>query len=271
MAIWRLINSGPASPYENMAYDESLFYNYERHQKPTLRIYSWCYPSFSLGFSQKAADSLYLDRFRDKKVSFVRRITAGGILLHDHDITYSVICSQKDLGSCFGVKESFKHICGFLINFYEKLGLKAYFCGDVNKKTSGLSSVFCLDSFQDYDILIGSKKIGGNAQRRKKDLILQHGSIPFRLDFTKIREFIKGDLPALEAKTASLNELICNQGGLDALLGLFTESFQETLSCRLAESEPTDSETQFAHFLEKEKYSSFSWNVCGITPALSLV
>jgi len=38
-------------------------------------------------------------------------------------------------------------------------------------------SQFCQQGFEPYDILIDGKKVGGNAQRRSKDVIFQHGSI----------------------------------------------------------------------------------------------
>ena len=38
-------------------------------------------------------------------------------------------------------------------------------------------SAYCQEGFEPYDILVDGKKIGGNAQRRSKDTIFQHGSI----------------------------------------------------------------------------------------------
>ena len=37
---------------------------------------------------------------------------------------------------------------------------------------------FCQVGFEAYDIIVDGNKIGGNAQKRNKKLIFQHGSIP---------------------------------------------------------------------------------------------
>ena len=41
-------------------------------------------------------------------------------------------------------------------------------------------SQLCQEGFEPYDIIINNKKIGGNAQKRTKEVIFQHGSIPIK-------------------------------------------------------------------------------------------
>ena len=258
---WRLINSGPKNPYYNMALDESLFLNYSILQKPTLRIYSWRMPSFSVGFSQDADAVLDVDRCKREGIDFVRRISGGGILYHDSELTYSIVCAQSDLGEFLSVKESFKAICSFIIRFYQKLGLKPYFSCESGFPYSKERADFCLSSFQDYDITIAGKKIGGNAQKRSSNVIFQHGSIPIRLNFALIKKFIKQDLSCIEDKATYLDELIDLKLLLEDGISLLTDSFRESLSCEFEKAGPAVWELKHAFLLEKQKYRTIEWNI----------
>lgn len=76
-------------------------------------------------------------------------------------------------------------------------------------------SPFCQVGFEAYDIIVNGRKIGGNAQKRAKNVIFQHGSIPIKsikndekygasledfsinLDFDMVSPILLGDrLPA---------------------------------------------------------------------------
>jgi lipoate-protein ligase A len=82
------------------------------------------------------------------------------------------------------VKQSYEYICEFILNFYKNLGLNPNWAKDILPDSLSHSS-FCQEGFEPYDIIIEDKKIGGNAQKRTKNLILQHGSIPIKTDKRK--------------------------------------------------------------------------------------
>ena len=159
----------------NMDFDKSLFENFSK--TPIFRLYSWEENSFSLGRFQKEED------IKDKKkfgTSYARRITGGGLLLHGFDISYTIILPVSFLGRK-SVKESYEYLCSFLLHFYKNLGLHVEYAKDI--MTENLSrSFFCQEGFEAYDMICQDKKIGGNAQRRTKQLIFQHGSIPIKND-----------------------------------------------------------------------------------------
>lgn len=181
---FRLISSDTASAKINMATDDALVKSYEEFDKPILRLYSW-EDSFTLGVSQKLEDYTHLSEYKN---NCAKRITGGGVLFHGHDLSYCLILPVSYM-SGLSVKESYEKICTFLLAFYKSLGLNAIYAkDDLNINLS--KSNFCQVGFEAYDILVNGIKIGGNAQRRTKKLIFQHGSIPIKKikDENKINE-----------------------------------------------------------------------------------
>lgn len=171
---FRLIHSGTLSARENMAIDRVLFNNYAQINKPILRVYTWK-KSFTYGVSAKISEIKNKKELLLYGDNFSKRMTGGGILFHGNDISYSLVIPVSYMGS-LNVKLSYEKICQFLLDFYKSLGKDAIYAKD-DKSIMKSSSEFCQLGFEDYDILIDGKKIGGNAQRRTKEMIFQHGSI----------------------------------------------------------------------------------------------
>ncbi len=170
---WRFIDSPTLSAEENMAIDESLL----TEKKPTFRLYTWEENSFSIGRFQKIEDVQDWQKYGKK---WAKRVTGGGLLLHGFDVSYTIVVPTESLGRR-SVKKSYEYLCGFLLSFYKDLGLKTNWAKDIYADSLTKSS-FCQVGFEPYDIIIDGKKIGGNAQKRTRDLILQHGSIPLKKD-----------------------------------------------------------------------------------------
>jgi lipoate-protein ligase A len=123
---WRLILDDKLDGPYNMAADETLLCAYEVTRIPLIRIYGWQRAYISLGYNQKPEQVLREGCF----IPFVRRLTGGAAILHDHEITYSLCCSRQDLSLPEGVKDSYRVLCSFLIEFYRRLGLSARFARD---------------------------------------------------------------------------------------------------------------------------------------------
>ncbi len=175
---WRFVDSPSLSAKENMAIDESLLL--ECKDIPVFRLYSWEPNCFSIGRFQKIEDVEDWQRYGKK---WAKRITGGGLLLHGFDVSYAVVMPINLLGKR-SVKESYEYICKFILNFYKNLGLNPNWAKDIFANSLSHSS-FCQEGFEPYDIIIEGKKIGGNAQKRTKNFILQHGSIPIKTDKRK--------------------------------------------------------------------------------------
>lgn len=170
---FRFILSNKLDAKTNMNIDKALANNFKENDLPIFRLYTW-ENSFTVGLSQ---DVNQYPKLKEKyKNNCAKRITGGGVLFHGHDLSYSLILPSNDLEG-LSVKQSYEKICKFLLKFYKGLGLNACFAKDLDFITLSKSE-YCQVGFEAYDILVNGKKIGGNAQKRSKKMIFQHGSIP---------------------------------------------------------------------------------------------
>lgn len=196
MRTFKLIRSLPASAAYNMALDEKIFTRYLEDGVPVLRVYRWQSPSFTYGVSQSPESEIDMPRCVSDGVGVAKRMTGGGILFHHDELTYSFVCGKEDVGEPKNIFVAYREICAFLIRFYESFGFKATFALESEGfKDKCAPSALCSASYEKYDILINGKKIGGNAQKRRRQVIFQHGSIPFRIDWEFVRRYVKS-LPA---------------------------------------------------------------------------
>jgi lipoate-protein ligase A len=209
MTTFRLIRSLPASATQNMALDEKIFKRYLVDAMPVFRIYSWQAPAFTYGFSQDPKSQIDLVACATDKVELAKRITGGGILFHADEITYSFACSKSDVRESEGVFVEYRNLCGFLIRFYESLGLSADFAlrqADFKKRCA--PHELCSAAYEKYDIVIGGKKIGGNAQKRNRQAIFQHGSIPLSINWDFVRKYTHSLPDDISTYATSLGDVL---------------------------------------------------------------
>ncbi len=265
---WRFIDSGPLDGPTNMALDEALLSSFDPAvSSPVFRLYGWNPPAFSIGRFQDAEKTLDAGKCRDAGIETVRRMTGGGIIYHADEITYSIVCAQKHISGIRSVKETFRKLCFFLLQVYRKLGLDAGFVVDRDPRGArlGRRTAICFAGKEEYDIIFGGRKIGGNAQRRIKDVIFQHGSIPLSNCLAEAMSYVlESEKPALlELETASLGELgiVPDRGTLKNILA---ESFENNLEISLIPSGFDEDELRTMKHLRENKYSSAAWNREGI-------
>lgn len=253
--VWRLIIDSDGDGFYNMAKDEAIFSFYQKARIPTLRIYSWSNPFITLGYFQTPSRVLKIENLKKNKIEFTRRITGGFAILHFYEITYSLSLSYRDLNLPRGVKDSYFILTSFILNFYKRLGIKnthfAYHLSNSSKETN-----FCFASFEPYDILIEGKKIGGNAQYRRKELIFQQGSIPLRLDFSLIEKLINVKKPL---KAQGLNYFLNKELDKEELKYKLAQAFEEEFGVNLILTQLSEEEKAKVKNLVEEKYTQGFW------------
>lgn len=192
MRRFRLIRSRSADAIYNMALDKKIFDRYMEDGIPVFRVYGWKSASFTYGVSQKPENEIDIKRCALDSIRIAKRMTGGGVLFHHNEITYSLVCAKEDIGEPDGVFVSYRRICAFLIHFYRSLGLDASFALEAKDfKNRCASHELCSASREKYDILINGKKIGGNAQKRKRRAVFQHGSVPLIVDWEFMRRYVR--------------------------------------------------------------------------------
>ena len=187
----QLLIDPPADGAWNMAVDEALLDRAATDGQAALRFYQWRRPTLSLGYFQPYAD-------REKHApsataAVVRRLSGGGSLVHDHELTYSLClpASHPLARQSTGVYEM---VHRGLIAALESLGLDAQFHGRNCPPTDDYAEPFlCFARRTSYDIVMmpvspsstsdfpqpafTPAKIAGSAQRRSGGALLQHGGV----------------------------------------------------------------------------------------------
>ena len=236
MKLFRLIRSPILGAARNMAVDGIIYQRYLEDGIGVLRLYRWEAPSFTFGFSQKPEELLDLEACAKDDIGVAKRITGGGLLFHDDEITYSFACSKSDINEAPGVLVDYRNICRFLLRFYETLGLCPVFAlQEPDFKDKSVPHEICSAAYEKYDIVIDGRKIGGNAQKRNRQMIFQHGSIPIRVNWEKARRYFKpaaATVPIMATCLAQeLNPLpdraVLEQKLLDAFSAVFEVTFKE--------------------------------------------
>jgi lipoate-protein ligase A len=271
--VWRYIDSGNCSPAFNMALDEVLL---EWHSKgkipPTIRFYGWDPATLSIGYFQKVEKEINLEAVKKYQLGFVRRPTGGRGVLHDKELTYSVIVSEEHPEMPRTVTEAYRVISEGILQGFKNLGLDAYFAiPRTNEEKQGLKSprsAVCFDAPSWYELVVEGRKVAGSAQTRQKGVILQHGSILLDLDEDLLFDLFKYPNDrvrermqrAFKNKAVAANTLREKPVTIEEAKKAFKEGFENGLNIELAPYELTSEELEYVEQIAKEKYESEEWN-----------
>lgn len=265
---WRLIDTGPCSGVENMAIDEALFRCFDPScSAPVLRLYGWQPAALSLGRFQKASDDLDLQHCEADGLTVVRRITGGGAIFHADELTYSLVCAPQQIPTAASVKDSFRALTSFLLGFYRALGLQAGYAVDLAPAGSSLGArtPLCFAGRENYDIVLSGRKIGGNAQRRSRQVIFQHGSIPLQNRVGQGVQYLKIRPQGVEQTATCL----ADEGiavDCDQLKQTLLQQFARQLGTVVQPDRLTVQEQVLSERLKHEKYVVDCWNLEGKEP-----
>lgn len=247
MNKFRLVRSLPAGAEYNMSLDREIFSRYLKDRRPVLRLYGWSGPSFTYGISQTPENIINLSACASDGIGVAARMTGGGVLFHNDEITYSFVCSKSDIGEPQGVFVSYRQICSFLVRFYESIGLKASFAlQDKGFNDRCAPSELCSASFEKYDIVISGRKIGGNAQKRSREVIFQHGSIPIKIDWGFVSRYLKSLPQGISSSVTTLSDEAAVSIDRDYLTDKLIKAFGAEFRADFIEEDRTVYETCMA-------------------------
>ena len=160
-----------SSPEENLACDETLLESAERGPGfELLRVWEPMTYFVVVGYSNRAATEANLPFCKANDIPVLRRCTGGGTVLQGPGcINYSLIVRISD-----GPFQSIPGTNAFILKCHE-----AAFTALLQKP---------VELAGETDLAIGGLKISGNAQRRKKQFLLFHGTLLLQLDLSLVEK-----------------------------------------------------------------------------------
>ncbi len=271
--VWRFIDSGNSSPAFNMALDEALLdWHSEGKIPPVIRFYGWEPASLSIGYFQKVEKEIDLEAVKAHGLGFVRRPTGGRGVLHDHELTYSVIVSEDHPEMPKTVTEAYRVISEGILKGFHQLGLEAYFAvPKTDEERSALKnprSAVCFDAPSWYELVVEGRKVAGSAQTRQKGVILQHGAILLDLDEDKLfslfkypNERVKERMKsAFKNKAVAINDISPRRITVEEAKEAFYKGFAEGLNIELESYQLSEEELEYVNKIAKERYENDEWN-----------
>lgn len=269
--IWNFINTGSKNPYYNMAMDEALLNFVSRGEiDPVIRFYTWNPATLSIGYFQRLQKEIDIDKVKEKGYGLVRRQTGGRGVLHDKELTYSVIVPESHANMPSTVTEAYKIISQGLLEGFKNLGFETYFAIPRSKeerdKLKQPRSSVCFDAPSWYELVVEGRKIAGSAQTRQKGVILQHGSILQDIDIDDLFDMFIFKNERLKAKmkenfvqkAVAINDISNQHITLNEMENAFKSGFKKGLNIDFKPLELTEKQKEEVQELE-EKYRSEAW------------
>lgn len=254
---WRLVREESLTGPMCMALDAVAAETAAAGGPRTVRVYQWDPSTLSLGYrtDPTGVDWGFCER---EGIDVVRRPTGGGAIYHDRagDVSYSVVAPADELPG--DLLATYELLCEPLLTACERLGVPAGFA-DREHESIYEPACYLRAIHPAHDVTYDGRKLSGNAQYRRKDSVIQHGSLTFsaRPERT-LACFVDPD-----ATTEQFTDRVC---GLDEYTDASRAEVVETLEGALAEwcdadeGGWTDAELERAREVAREKYADPSWN-----------
>lgn len=269
---WHYINSGKCKGSFNMALDEALL---EWHSKgeigPVLRFYEWAPATLSIGYFQSVSKEIEMTQLHKHGLDIVRRPTGGRGVLHEEELTYSVIVGEDYPNMPETVTEAYRVISGGLLEGFKNLGLDAYFSipnsDEEQQNLKKPKSAVCFDAPSWYELVVEGKKVAGSAQTRQKGVILQHGAILLSLDEEKLISLFKYKSEeirekmriGLREKAVAIDRLSERQVSSEEAARAFSKGFEKALNIQLEPYELSEAQLAYVKEIEEKKYANDAW------------
>jgi lipoate-protein ligase A len=245
---WRLVLDGQRDGVWNMAVDRAIqLVHSEGSAPPTLRLYGWRAATVSLGRFQRAEPDL-VDRCWRSGVGIVRRPTGGRGVLHDDEVTYSIVAGARD-GLPRGVSDSYRYLCAGVIDAYVQLGVGAELA---TRKRGTRHDAACYLHATTADVSVGSAKLAGSAQVWQGETCLQHGSFTRTRDIEResyVFGLDRAESIRLEETTATLDDLLGRAPDISTVRDGVAAGFSRALGVSMLEGELEEAEVEIARTL----------------------
>jgi len=273
---WRLIHEEARPGPLQMALDEVAAETAAAGGPATLRTYRWEPSCLTLGRHQdpETVDWACCER---EGIDVTRRQTGGGGIYHDAraDVAYSIAVPAESVPG--ELLDCYHLLCEPILDAFERLGIDADYVGEAVPELYH-PACYLRELHPAHDVVAGGeradaaddrrgkpRKVAGNAQYRKREAVIQHGSLSFSVDAERHLGVFR-DPPVTPA---AFRERVV---GMEELVDVERANAVATVEAALAEwagatpeatVEPdgswTDTELERAEELAAEKYRDEEW------------
>jgi lipoate-protein ligase A len=238
----RLIDDSAAAGSWNMAVDQALLRTVDASAQPVLRFYRWSPPALSLGYFQAAAERV--EHSASRSCDLVRRVTGGGAILHDRELTYSLIVPLTSRWSRDHLA-LYEQVHASVIDALSGFGIRGDLVGREGIPDSS-HRFLCFERRSPGDLVVGDTKICGSAQRRLGRAILQHGSILLARS-------------PLAPELAGIAEVAGKRLDDAELAQILLERLADRLDLAIQPSQLDQSELVLAHEIRQNQFAHADW------------
>ena len=269
---WRLIREERRPGPMQMALDEVAAETVAAGGPSTVRVYGWEPSCLSLGYGQDpdTVDWAFCER---EGIDVTRRQTGGGGIYHDArgDVAYSIAVPASEVPG--ELLDCYHLLCRPILDAFDALGLDVDY---VDQAVSELYHPACYlrELHPAHDMVargggdaepVSGRKIAGNAQYRKRDAVIQHGSISYAVDAARhLGTFADPPVTAeaFEERVVGIDELAdvdraAAVQAVEASLAAWVETNPEATLDR--DGTWTDEEIDRARELVATKYRDDDW------------
>ena len=254
---WRVLADEPLPGAANMARDHALA-TVARPGTGTLRLYRWSPATLSFGRNEPVTVGYRELLRRHPRMEVVRRPTGGRAVIHDRELTYSVVLPLR---ACGGLRAAYGTINEALLAGLRGLGVGAE---RANGRALPPDSGPCFMEAAEGEVVVGGRKLVGSAQARIGGAILQHGSLLLVADQKALiangdggRHGAGNGAHAPRSPT-TLGDLMGEIPSWERLVAALAAGFEQVLGGSWTRAEMTKDEVALAERLEM-RYGSREW------------
>jgi len=224
----------PKTGLENMEIDSACLKEAEESSSPltVVRFYQWSSATVSLGKHQTPDRACDINFCLLHKLPIVHRPTGGRAVLHDNELTYSVVSNDPALFPLNDLMATYHVISQALQEGFRRFGISSEAAAGSKEagrpRTTGKQSP-CFSSPTRHELMSGGRKLAGSAQRRLRKSFLQHGSIPLSVDYDFMAAALGTSPQRLRSQMIGVDEVINKPHEISELINCLEDGFRDVL------------------------------------------
>lgn len=236
----RYLDLSFATPEENLACDEVLLDGVESGRRDeVLRFWESHVPFVVVGVGQALRNEVYEDACRRDRIPMMRRCSGGGCVLQGPGcLNFVVVLTYENHPETHTVRGSYGFILGRIAEAFRRRGI-------------------ALEHEGVADLAVSGRKVSGNAQRRKRNAMLHHGTLLYGMGHEGMRRYLREPAARPNYRGERPHESFVERldSAPDTLRNAVRDAFGVVGPADLLDT----AELEAVRRLAREKYASLEW------------